>query len=181
MIKLGSLVQSRNNNLGIGKVTQISELDAKVEYFCSVGQRIEKTLLLNSLSQVKLQSQTRCYIRLKTQETWIIGRIFAIDENNGKYQIDLPDQKTTVATEREIYVRCNTPSVDPIDTLAMKGQETPYFHDRRLSFVKCLIQQRAVSRGMTGLISANINLYPHQVEVIRRGARRSYSALLAGR
>jgi ATP-dependent helicase HepA len=168
MIKVNSLVQSRNNNLGIGKVTQISELDAKVEYFCSVGERIEKTLPLNSLSQIKLQSQTRCYIKLKTQDTWIIGRIFAIDENNGKYQIDLPDKKTTVATEREIYVRCNIPTVDPIDTLAMKGQETPYFHDRRLSFVQCLIQQRAVSRGMTGLISANINLYPHQVEVVRR-------------
>ena len=50
----------------------------------------------------------------------------------------------------------------------MKGQETPYFHDRRLAFVQCLIEQRAVSRGMTGLISANIDLYPHQVEIVRR-------------
>ena len=30
------------------------------------------------------------------------------------------------------------------------------------------MQQRAISRGMTGLLSANIELYPHQVEVIRR-------------
>ncbi|MFH7024686.1 MAG: protein DpdE [Heteroscytonema crispum UTEX LB 1556] len=168
MIKLGSLVQSRNNDLGIGKVTEISDLDAIVEYFCSVGQRIEKTLPLNSLYQVKLQPQTRCYIRSEVQDTWIIGRVFEWDEDRLKYQIDLPDKKTAIATDQDIYVRCNIPIVDPIETLAMKGHETPYFHDKRLAFVKCLIKQRAVSRGMTGLISSNINLYPHQVEVVRR-------------
>ncbi|MBE9035019.1 protein DpdE [aff. Roholtiella sp. LEGE 12411] len=168
MIELGSLVQSQNNDLGIGKVTRISDDDAIVEYFCSVGQRLEKTLPLNSLSKVRLQAQTRCYINLGTQDTWIIGRVFDWDEDRRKYQIDLPDKKTAIAIEQEIYVRCNLPIVDPIETLAMKGQETPYFHDRRLAFVKCLIKQRAVSRGMTGLISANINLYPHQVEVVRR-------------
>ena len=65
-------------------------------------------------------------------------------------------------------MRCDLPIEDPIDILAMKGQETPYFHERRLALVNCLMSQRAVSRGMTGLLSANIKLYPHQVEVIRR-------------
>ncbi|WP_193200176.1 protein DpdE [Nostoc sp. MG11] len=168
MIELGSLVQSQNNDLGIGKVTGISDDHAIIEYFCSVGQRLQKTLPLNSLLKVRLQAQTRCYINLGTQDTWIIGRVFDWDEDRRKYQIDLPDKKTAIAVEQEIYVRCNLPIVDPIETLAMKGHETPYFHDRRLAFVKCLIKQRAVSRGMTGLISANINLYPHQVEVVRR-------------
>jgi ATP-dependent helicase HepA len=168
MIELGSLVQSQNNYLGIGKVTEISHADVIVEYFSSLGQRLQKTLPLNSLFQVRLQPQTRCYIRSETQDKWIIGRIFAWDEDTGKYQIDLPDKKTAIATEQEIYVRCNLAITDPIETLAMKGHETPYFHDRRLAFVKCLIEQRAVSRALTGLISANINLYPHQVEVVRR-------------
>ncbi|MBW4554687.1 MAG: DEAD/DEAH box helicase family protein [Trichormus sp. ATA11-4-KO1] len=168
MIELGSLVQSQNNYLGIGKVTEISHSDVIVEYFCSGGQRLQKTLPLDSLSPVRLQPQTRCYISSETQDTWIIGRVFAWDEETEMYQIDLPDQKSTIATEQEIYVRCNLPTTDPIETLAIKGHETPYFHDKRLAFVKCLIQQRAVSRGMTGLISANIDLYPHQVEVVRR-------------
>jgi ATP-dependent helicase HepA len=169
MIKLGSLVQSRNNDLGIGKVTEIlSDTDANIEYFCSVGQRIEKTLLLSSLSEVRLQPQTRCYIESLSQDTWMIGRISAWDEETEHYQIDLPDKKTIFATEEEIYVRCNRLKANPIEILAIKGHETPYFHDRRLGFYKCLIQQRAVSRGMTGLLSANIELYPHQVEVVRR-------------
>ncbi|MEH2065455.1 MAG: protein DpdE [Nostoc sp.] len=168
MIKLGLLVQSQNNSLGIGKVTEISDANATVEYFCSVGQRLQKTLPLNSLSEVKLEPQARCYIKFPTQDKWIVGRVFIWDEDTEMYQIDLPDKKTAIATEEDIYVRCNLPNTDPIQTLAMKGHETPYFHDKRLAFVKSLIQQRAVSRGMTGLISANIDLYPHQVEVVRR-------------
>ncbi|WP_414542381.1 protein DpdE [Nostoc sp. CCY0012] len=168
MIELGSLVQSQSNYLGIGKVTEISHPDVSVEYFCSGGQRLQKTLPLDSLSQVRLQPQTRCFINSPNQDTWIIGRICAWDEDTEMYQIDLPDKKSTIATEQEIYVRCNIPVSDPIETLAMKGHETPYFHDKRLAFVKSLIQQRAMSRGMRGLISANIDLYPHQVEVVRR-------------
>lgn len=168
MIKLGLLVQSQNNSLGIGKITEISDANANVEYFCSIGQRLQKTLPLSSLSEVRLEPQARCYIKSQTQDKWIVGRVFIWDEDTEMYQIDLPDKKTAIATEEDIYVRCNLPNTDPIETLAMKGHETPYFHDKRLAFVKSLIKQRAVSRGMTGLISANINLYPHQVEVVRR-------------
>lgn len=168
MITLGSLVRSRNNSLGIGKVIDISDTQATVEYFCSVNQRREKSLPLSSLYQFKLERQTRCYICLESQEAWLIGRIYEWDEEVHKYRIDLPDKKTIAVSEQEVYVRCSLLQPDPIETLVMKGHETPYFHDRRFAFVKCLILQRAVSRGMTGLISANIKLYPHQVEVVRR-------------
>jgi ATP-dependent helicase HepA len=168
MIQLGSLVQSSNNSLGIGKVLEISYGKVVVEYFCSIGQRLQKTLPLESLSQVLLKHQTRCYVKLKDQDKWITGRIFAWDEDIQKYQIDLPNKKSLITAEQEIYVRCNLAIKDPIETLAIKGHESPYLHDRRLGLVKCLVKQRAVSLGMTGLISSNINLYPHQVEVVRR-------------
>lgn len=165
-IELGCLVRSPSLALGIGKVIEINLTNASVEYFCSIGQRVRKTLPIASLQRVRLQKQTRCYLYLEDKETWTIGRVYAGD--NYKYQIDLPNSKTIVATEQEIYVRCDRPIADPIEILAMKGHETPYFHSKRSRFVQCLLQQRAVSRGMTGLISANIALYPHQVEVVRR-------------
>ena len=168
MIILKSLVRSKNNSLGIGKIVNILDTQATVEYFCSVGQRIERNLPLDSLSQFKLERQTRCYVYQESSETWIMGRVYEWDGEICKYQIDLPGKKTILVSEEEIYVRCNLLQADPIETLAMKGQETPYFHDRRFAFVKSLISQRAVSRGMTGLISANIKLFPHQVEVVRR-------------
>jgi ATP-dependent helicase HepA len=169
MKTIGSLVRS-DNNLGVGKIIDISDTQATVEYFCSVGQRIQKSLSLSVLEQVRLQRQTRCYI-YSHEGTWTTARVHEWDEEDDLYRIDLPDKKSIVATEQEVYVRCHIPSdvvVDPIDILAMKSQETPYFHDRRFALVKNLISQRAVSRGMTGLISANIKLYPHQVEVVRR-------------
>ncbi len=160
-------MRSPQNDLGVGKVIEISDLDATVEYFYSVGQRTSITLALSSLQPVKLQRQTRCYL-WSDRETWMIGRIFGWDDDIDEYQIDLPDKKSIFADEVEIYVRCDRPIEDPIEILAMKGHETPYFHNQRSPFVKCLVEQRAVSRGMTGLISANIDLYPHQVEVVRR-------------
>jgi ATP-dependent helicase HepA len=168
MIQIGSLVYSQNNKLGIGKVVEINDTQAKVEYFYSVSQHISETFLLDALTETKLQRQTRCYIWLENETQWIIGRIWAWDEETNKYQVHLPDKKTILVTEAEIYVRCNLPQADPIETLVMKGQETPYFHDRRLTFVESLISQRAACRGMTGLMSANIEFYHHQVEVVRR-------------
>ncbi|MBU7587069.1 MAG: DEAD/DEAH box helicase [Nostoc sp. TH1S01] len=168
MIKIGSLVQSSNNSLGIGKVIEISHSNIVVEYFCSIGQRWQKTLPLQSLSPVRLKPQTRCYVKLKDQDKWIIGKIFVWDEDIDKYQIDLPGKKSLITAEQEIYVRCNLEIKDPIETLAIKGHETPYFNERRLALVKCLVKQRAVSRGITGLISSNIHLYRHQVEAIWR-------------
>ncbi|MEG4014282.1 MULTISPECIES: protein DpdE [unclassified Microcoleus] len=168
MIDVGSLVRSPKNDLGIGKVVEVSSTDAVIEYFCSVKNRFRKTIALGLLQEARLQRQTRCYLWSNTQERWIIGRIYDWDEDKLEYEIDLPDSQSLQAVETELYVRCNIPIADPIDILAVKGQETPYFHDRRLAFVQSAIEQRAVSRGMTGLISANIELYPHQVEVVRR-------------
>ncbi|MCC3587281.1 MULTISPECIES: protein DpdE [unclassified Microcoleus] len=168
MIDVGSLVRSPKNDMGIGKVVEVSHPDAIVEYFCSVKNRIRKTVPLSLLQEARLQRQTRCYLWSTSQERWIIGRVYDWDEDKLEYEIDLPDSQSLQAVEAELYVRCNIPIADPIDILAVKGQETPYFHDRRLAFVQSAIEQRAVSRGMTGLISANIDLYPHQVEVVRR-------------
>jgi len=168
MIDVGSLVRSPKNDLGVGKVVEVSRTDALIEYFCSVKNRLRKTVPLNLLQEARLQRQTRCYLWSTTQERWIIGRVFDWDEDKLEYEVDLPDSQSIQADETEIYVRCNIPIADPIEILAVKGQETPYFHDRRLAFVQSAIAQRAVSRGMTGLISANIDLLPHQVEVVRR-------------
>jgi ATP-dependent helicase HepA len=168
MIDIGSLVRSPKNDLGVGKVVEISRTDAVIEYFCSVKQRIRKTLGLGVLQEARLQRQTRCYLWFPKQQRWIVGRVFDWDEDSLYYDIDLPDSQTIGVREQDIYVRCNIPIADPIEILAVKGHETPYFHDRRLAFLQSSIEQRAFGRSMTGLISANIDLFPHQVEVVRR-------------
>jgi ATP-dependent helicase HepA len=168
MLQCGDLVRSKENNLGAGKITEIRGSTVEVKYFCSVGQSITKTVPLDSIAKIKLLRQTRCYVWSDVQESWAIGRIYGWDESLCQYQIDLPEGESILASTREIEVRCNLPIKDPIEVLAMKGHETPYFHNQRSQFVRCLVEQRAVSRGMTGLISANLELFGHQVEVVRR-------------
>jgi ATP-dependent helicase HepA len=167
-IKIGTLIRSSLNNLGTGKVLSISESEALIEYFISVGNRIQKTLPINSLKKIILQRHTRCYYLFEEQATWRVGRVAAWHDDDCRYEVHLPDKAVYRATEKEIYVRCDRPIEDPTEVLIMKGQETPFFHTCRSAFICCLIEQRAVSHGMPGLFSANIDLYPHQIEVVRR-------------
>jgi ATP-dependent helicase HepA len=167
-IQCGSLVRSRLNNLAVGKVLHVSESEALIEYFVSIGKRIQKILLLDTLQHVTLQQHTRCYVWSEEQEVWQIGRIATWHDDDRRYEVHLPDKGLHYATEAEVYVRCDRPIEDPIEVLIMKGQETPFFHTRRSAFVRCLIEQRAISHGIPGLFSANIDLYRHQVEVVRR-------------
>jgi ATP-dependent helicase HepA len=128
---LNSLVISSDNQLGIGKLVALENSQATVEYFCSVAKRFTEVLPQTSLHWVKLSLQTRCYIYQPKNDTWIIGRIYEWDEENKLYQIDLPDSQTTCAPETVIYVRCFLAVDDPIDILAIKAHETPYFHSLR--------------------------------------------------
>jgi ATP-dependent helicase HepA len=167
-IQNGSLVRSRLSNLGVGKVLSISETEALIEYFVSIGERIQEKSSLNALERITLQRHTRCYLRLEEHEVWQTGRIATWHDDDRRYEIHLPDKGVYHATEAEIYIRCDRPIEDPTEGLIMRGQETPFFHTRRSALVRCLIEQRAVSHGMPGLLSANVDLYPHQVEVVRR-------------
>ncbi len=168
MSLVGIIVQGQSNQLGIGKLVELNEEEATVEYFISVGNRIRKKMPVADLKRVALPRQTRCYLWLENNQSWQVGRIFERDKELQSYRIDFPDGKSILAPETDVFVRCNLPIDDPVEILAMKGQETPYFYEQRSLFTRCLIDQRAASRGMTGLISANIELYPHQVEVVRQ-------------
>ncbi|HEY9697648.1 MAG TPA: protein DpdE [Trichocoleus sp.] len=167
-IQSGSLVRSRLSSLGVGKVLSTSASEALVEYFVSIGERIQKKSSFNSLERIILQRHTRCYVWLEEHEVWQSGRIATWHDDDRRYEVHLPDKGVYYATEAEIYVRCDRPIEDPTEVLIMKGQETPFFHSRRSALVRCLIEQRAVSHGMPSLLSSNVDLYPHQVEVVRR-------------
>jgi ATP-dependent helicase HepA len=85
-----------------------------------------------------------------------------------EYQVDFPNGQAAYVGEENVYVRVPGASADPVDTLICRGQETPYFHERRGAFVRSLIEQRAASAGLSALVSASIRLYRHQVEAVRK-------------
>lgn len=163
-----SFVSSIENNLGIGKLIASAGDEATVEYFKSTSDRVRHLVALKSIERVVLHKQTRCYVWSEDRKFWQAGRIGARDEEDNSYEVNFPNRRARYVPEEEIYVRCSLPIDDPLETLVLNSHETPFFHDRRFAFVQCLAKQRSVGHGLTGLLSSNITLYPHQVEVTRR-------------
>ncbi len=167
-LSVGSLVSAESNLLGTGKLLSLSQETAVIEYLVSIGKRDRREIPVKSLKQVELKRHTRCYFWSEELDRWQVGRIYQWHSEQRGYEVDLPNGSYCYATEQQIYVRCNIRLEDPTDVLVLKGHETPFFHSYRAAFVRNLTEQRAVSHGMPGLLSANITLYSHQVEVVRR-------------
>jgi ATP-dependent helicase HepA len=161
---VGALVRAKNN-MGIGQVVAVAAGRATVSYFSSVAHSTQVELPIGALQRVKLAPQTRCYVRLGDDELQA-GRIGQYLD--GEYEVKFPGQRTDYVPEFRVYARCAGPAGDPIEVLVTRAHETAFFHEHRFPFVRSLISQRAATRGLSGLASARIELYAHQVEVVRR-------------
>jgi ATP-dependent helicase HepA len=167
-IKSGSLVRVTGtlSRLGPGKVVSRDLGNTTVEFFSSIARRRQETISDAQVQPIeRVASQTRCYV-LEEDGRWRMGRVGRKDGDD--YEVLFRQGEARYLPENRIFVRCLTPIEDPTDTLVFKGHETPYFHDRRFSLVRSLVRQRALGRGMSGLLSSRIDLLPHQVEVVRR-------------
>lgn len=154
------------SKLGIGKVVGRATGKVTVEFFYSIARCRREVVDESNVHVVQqLASQTRCYV-CTGEGQWQMGRIGRMFE--GEYEVLFRQGQARYLPPQDIYVRCSTPIDDPTETLILKAHETPYFHDCRFRFLRSIIQQRSCCRGMTGLISSRIELFPHQVEVVRR-------------
>ncbi|RKH43184.1 helix-turn-helix domain-containing protein [Corallococcus sp. AB050B] len=167
--RVGAFAIAPKHGGGIGKVVEFDGQTVTLEYFVHPGDMPRERRVL-PLSEVEPPSliapQTRCYFRLGEDAPWQVGRV--LRKVGDEFEVDLPNGNARYIPEPLLYLRCDKPIEDPIEVLKLKAHETPFFHDRRQLFVKSLTEQRAASRGMTGLLSAAIELLPHQVEVVRR-------------
>jgi ATP-dependent helicase HepA len=167
-VKIGAFVwvSGTLSRLGVGKVAARAGGMTTVEFFHSIVRRQSEDVPDSQVNYVqRIASQTRCYVP-DPAGPWRMGRIGRLFE--GEYEVFFREGRACFLPEAAIYVRCLAPIDDPLETLIFKGHDTPFFHDRRFRFVRSLIRQRAACRGMTGLVSSKIDLFPHQVEVIRR-------------
>lgn len=165
-ISVCDFVKTNINNLGTGKVVSIAGSIAVVEYFESIAKRQSFEIPVERLRPFALEKQTRCYIYDEEKDSWLIGRIEGFWDS--QYDVALPGDEGGYYNPSNIFVRCDMWVNDPTEVLSAKGHETAFFHNNRSKFVRNIVKQRAVSRGMTGLISSKIDLYAHQVEVVRR-------------
>jgi len=170
-VPIGSLVKIQGCDLGIGKLVALDGRTAAVEWFRSISERDVRDYDISNVTRVAPAAQTRCYVS-KDGDSWRMGRIMNYSSCPGgtgiEYDIHFPQKAAAYMPEECVYVRCSLPSVDPMETLVLKAHETPFFHNCRSKFYESIVRQRATAHGLTGLLSAPIRLYPHQIMVIRR-------------
>jgi ATP-dependent helicase HepA len=164
-IEVGAFIEA-NNGLGYGKVIDICNDMVTVEYFHSISSRQTLVFVSSELKVRVLERQTRCYYYDENKKLWVIGRVMGYLD--GEYEVDFPDRYSTYIPSKFLYVRSKRPVLNPVEVLGIKGHETAFFNKNRAVFVEEIMRQRAVARGMTGLLSSKILLLPHQIEVVRR-------------
>ncbi len=160
-------VSVHRQQLGIGKCLHVSGDEVEIEYFDSISTtgRYRATVRRSKVKPVQVSPQSRCYWEDKIG--WRVGRV--VWQGDGEYGVRPPNSDFDIKVpEEELYVRWAKPIDDPTDVLVARGNESPYFHLRRFPFLATTTRQRAASYGMHGVISSVIDLYDHQMEVVRR-------------
>ncbi len=114
-----------------------------------------------------MDEQTRVYFLDPDGEVWRTGRSLIATEA-GEYVVAFPNRDIRTVHCDRLYVRCDRMIDDPTDFLAGRVTESPYLHERRSRLAKAFAEQRGAAAGMTGLLSAGIELESHQIEVVRR-------------
>ncbi len=170
-LRIGSFVSSHHNALGTGTLQALTGNQATISYFCGPGLPVQQLQVPASSLRAQIQPQkTSCYLFDTDLDTWSFGTVVAVDHKDLSYAVLLRNGRTiTAPTEGlELYVRCALPGSNPTVQLISGGHMGSATYSRRHLARRCLIDQRTSSRGITGLLSAGVNLLAHQAEVVRR-------------
>ena len=154
---------------GIGQISSIERDQCNVKFFKSINDEVEGVYSTTKLESAYLSPQTRAYHR-DEDGIWSVGRIidFVWDKGRMSYDVRFPNGRELRIGEDDIRVRCLQPVDDPAAILAAGGMESQFLHDRRRAAIECLTTGRSASFGLTALLSASVELAPHQVDVVRR-------------
>jgi ATP-dependent helicase HepA len=146
-----------------------------VKYFAGPGHEWVETHSIADLQSAQIVSQQRAWVVLDpggpnelAQFIRLVTEVSARRPPVRAFAVRLLKKGVTTLDEDEFHVHSGARPADPFDNLAARGVETPFFFDMRDRLVRAVVGQRVVSRGLTCLISARIDLYRHQVEVVRR-------------
>jgi len=168
-------VVSLENDLGIGKLIQRNGDQAIVEYFRSTADvepiRCPQSFL--SLRRKTLDTQTRVYWQDQSGFAWMVGQVLDHQKDDECYSVRFPNDESRLIHSDELQVRCAFPITEPTDHLAYQLNETAFSHLARSEFVRHLVEQHKVSRGLSALLSSSVEIVAHQASAIQRVLRQA--------
>ncbi len=154
---------------GMGKLQSSADGRCVISVFHSIRRTEMLELNINDIERAYLSPQTRVYI--KDDQTVRIGRVtdYMLQENGlVHYEVRFPNGRQQDFSELELFVRPWSVPEDPAEILSAGGAESQFLHDRRHAAVMRLLNLRSAAQGLTSLMSAGIDLVPHQVAAVRR-------------
>lgn len=157
--------------MGIGKLRAVGGDgdDCEIAVFNSVIRQSTLEVSQSTLDRAYLSPQTRVYVR--GDAGYNIGRVrHYAPSGDGliEYEVRFPNGKDQFLSETELFVRPWRSPDDPAEVLAVGGAESQFLHDARQPARRALLELRSASQGMTALLSAGVELVPHQVAAVRR-------------
>lgn len=153
---------------GIGKFLKLRDGRAVVEIRRSVVVSESHEYDPTDLRHAYLPLQSRVYHQ--RNGNWYLGRVLDryVDSSNTSYLVKFPGFQPIELAEDELAVRCLMPLQEPAVVLASWALEAQFLADHRDVALAALADARRLSRSLGGLLSASVELLPHQIEVVRR-------------
>lgn len=154
---------------GVGKLEGIVDGTCTATIFHSILRSETIRFPSVKLERAYLSPQTRVYIR--KDDRFRVGRVaeyFVGDNGLVDYGIRFPNGERIDVNELALHLRPWSAPEDPAEVMASGGAESQYLHDHRQTALLPLLKLRGAAQGMTALVSAGIDLAPHQVAAVRR-------------
>lgn len=160
------VVSEHARDWGIGKQVGRNAQAVQVEYFVHPGQdgRVVRTLQGSGVRPHKLEAQTRVYFK-RGNGRWLAGQVVELLDDAVEVQCGRRPLTVPLA---EVYVRCSRPLDDPAPFLTAGLSEPGRLSWLRQQFLREVVLQRAEAAGLEGLLSACVELQPHQMRVVRQ-------------
>lgn len=154
--------------LGLGKIVDATGSKWTIEYFDSPGEfgRERHQVSKSRVVSKTLGANTRIYYYSSAKDRWLVGRV--LDDFSEEVYVRFSNKTDVKLRHEDLFVRWKKPISDPVDYLANRITETPYYAEARSDFLDSYIAQRGASWGISALLSSVIELEPHQINVIRR-------------
>ncbi len=154
---------------GVGTVLNCHADWSEVEVFHSIDHSDVEHFPTDTLQRAFAGPETRIYVKI--DEIWRVGRVKNYDTSTLpwiEYSVRFPNGVVVEVSENQMRVRVFEPHSDPSGVLASGGGETQFLHDRRWAALSSSVALRSAAEGLTGALSAKIELVPHQLAAARR-------------
>ncbi len=162
-LEVGQLVEHPSLP-GIGRVGAVADRGVRVDCFESVASPVVEPVWVEAgkCRPVRLSTQTRVFYQDPDTGAWRVGRV--VGGGPAAYFVRFPNAEHDVRVpEHQLRVRWERPLANPVDVLVAGAGESPYFRDARLPMLKSLTAQRAACASADALLSAAVEIFPHQV------------------